>query len=95
VAHLGSSKEFFPRLEYEIEGPKNLAIVSDGAKWIWNRAEDLHPNSTQILDYFHAKEHLCEFAKDCIKDENQRKVWIDTKDVALLEKEPEDVIRAR
>ncbi len=52
VAHLGSSKDFFPRLEYEIEGLKNLAIVSEGAKWIWNWAEDLYPNSTQILDYF-------------------------------------------
>ncbi len=37
---------------------------------------------------------MCEFAKDCINDENQRKEWIDKQDVALLEKEPEDVIQA-
>jgi hypothetical protein len=94
VAHLGSSKEFFPRLEYEIEGLKNLAIVSDGAKWIWNWAEDLYPNSIQILDYFHAKEHLCDFAKESISDEDHRKAWVELQSTALLEQQPEVVIQA-
>lgn len=94
VAHLGSAKEFFPRLEYEIEGLKNVAIICDGAKWIWNWAADLYPNSIQILDYFHAAEHLCEFARECIKDNELRKQWIDHQKEALLNKDPESVIQA-
>jgi len=94
VAHLGSAKDFFPRLEYEIEGLDNLAIVSDGAKWIWNWADDLYPGARKILDYFHAAEHLCEFARDCIKDEEMRRQWLDVQREALLEKDPESVIKA-
>ncbi len=39
--------------------PKNLAqVIADGAPWIWNLA-DLHfPGVTQLLDFYHAAEHL-------------------------------------
>ena len=92
VAHLGASKDFFPKLEYEIENLKNLVIISDGARWIWNWAEDNYPNSIQILDYYHAKEHLCEFAKDYFKDESQRTKWIEIQTKLWLEEVPESVI---
>jgi hypothetical protein len=92
VAHLGSSKDFFPKLEYEIENLKNIVIISDGAKWIWNWAQDSYPNSIQILDYYHAKEHLCEFAIDYFKDEIQRNKWIEIQTKLWLEQAPELVI---
>lgn len=40
-------------------GPQNLAqVIADGAPWIWNLA-DLHfPGVTQLLDFYHAAEHL-------------------------------------
>ncbi len=31
-----------------------------------------YPDSVQILDYYHCKEKLCEFAKEAIKDTHQR-----------------------
>ena len=62
VAHLGASKDFLPKMEYHIEGLKNKVFIADGATWIWNWVEDTYTNSIQIVDYFHAKEHLCEFA---------------------------------
>ena len=38
------------------------AILGDGAKWIWNGA-DLHfPDAIQIVDLFHAKQHLSQLA---------------------------------
>jgi len=52
VAHLGGPREFFPRLERELEGLKNIAIVSDGARWIWNWADDIYPNAVKILTIF-------------------------------------------
>ena len=35
-----------------------VAVVADGAPWIWNTADMLFPRSVQILDWYHACEHL-------------------------------------
>jgi hypothetical protein len=37
-------------------------ILGDGARWIWNLAEQRFPAATQIVDLFHAREHLHELA---------------------------------
>lgn len=38
-------------------------VMGDGSEWIWNQA-DLHfPNATQIVDLYHAREHLWELAR--------------------------------
>ena len=39
------------------EAPRTV-ILGDGAAWIWNTATELFPQAIQILDRFHAKEHL-------------------------------------
>ncbi len=39
------------------------AFLGDGAAFIWNLADEHAPGATQILDRFHAKEHLAEAAK--------------------------------
>ena len=39
------------------------AALGDGAPWIWNLAEELFPGTTQILDRFHAKQHLSDLGK--------------------------------
>jgi hypothetical protein len=92
VAHLGEAKDFFPKFEYEIEALKQVVFINDGGPWIWKWIESNFPESTQILDFYHAKEHLCEFAKDYFKEEEQRKKWIDKQCEALLEKTPEEVV---
>lgn len=38
-------------------------VLGDGAPWIWNIAAELFPKAIQIVDRFHAKEHLSEIAK--------------------------------
>ena len=35
-----------------------VVVIGDGAKWIWNLANDNFPNATQIIDLYHAKEHV-------------------------------------
>ena len=44
----------------EVEPP---VVLGDGAPWIWNLAADLFPQARQIVDRFHAKEHLSNLAK--------------------------------
>jgi hypothetical protein len=38
-------------------------VLGDGAPWIWNIAEDQFPEAVQIVDRFHAKQHLGELGK--------------------------------
>ncbi len=35
-----------------------MAVLGDGAPWIWNIAEEQFPAALQIVDRFHAKQHL-------------------------------------
>lgn len=90
VAHLGDHKEFETKMsvltdKYEFLGSR-LIFVNDGAKWIWNWIEAEYPDSTQILDYYHAKEHLGKFAGFFFRDKKERKQWIHTTG-ELLKKE--------
>jgi hypothetical protein len=41
---------------------RQLTILGDGAAWIWNLAAQYFPEATQIVDLFHAREHVHELA---------------------------------
>ena len=94
IGHLGEAKDFFPKMEYVLDGLKKLVFICDGAKWIWNWIELNYPQSIQILDFYHAKEHLCEFAKDYFSEEKERIQWIENQSNALMEQTPEIVIQS-
>ena len=38
-------------------------VLGDGATWIWGIAAHHFPQATQILDYYHAREHLADLTK--------------------------------
>lgn len=38
-------------------------VLGDKAKWIWTIADTRFPEATQIVDYFHAREHLADLTK--------------------------------
>jgi len=46
-------------------------IVADGAAWIWNLASEHFSDALQILDRYHAKEHLADAAKAIWGPESQ------------------------
>ena len=37
-------------------------VLGDGAPWIWNQARDHFYDSIQIVDWYHAKQHLAQAA---------------------------------
>ena len=41
---------------------RQLVVIGDGAKWIWTLAGDRFPEATQIVDLYHAREHLHDLA---------------------------------
>ena len=55
---------------------QRAVVLGDGAPWIWNLA-DLHfPEAIQIVDFYHAAEHLGELARALYpEDEKKRKSW--------------------
>jgi hypothetical protein len=57
------------------EAPRQ-AVLGDGSIWIWNTTMELFPRATQILDRFHAKEHLSQAGKAIYGDSPEAKQWI-------------------
>lgn len=92
VSHMGSVDVFLPKLERHLCGYKNKVIIGDGAKWIWNWAEDNYPGATQILDYFHAKEKLVILSKYIFK-EQERQNWVNAQCDKLMEDKIDEVIK--
>jgi hypothetical protein len=52
-------------------------VLGDGAVWIWNLADRHFPGAIQIVDLYHARQHLWELsAKLFPHDEQSRKRWM-------------------
>jgi hypothetical protein len=68
VAHLGSPQAFGHQIWAEarqrdwMDAEDSLAI-GDGAPWIWNLAAEHFHTSHQVVDWFHATQHLAEAAR--------------------------------
>ncbi len=61
---------------------KQVLLVADGAEWIWQRIPPLlqrlgcSPESThQLLDFYHATEHLQMFAEAAFSQPKERQAW--------------------
>lgn len=52
-------------------------VIGDGAEWIWNIAKDHFPGAVQIVDLFHARQHLWDLARLLHPmDIKRRNAWI-------------------
>lgn len=62
-------------------------VMGDGAEWIWNLA-DLHfPGAIQIVDLYHARQHLWELARKLHPNDTLRqKAWMKVHQKRLLDK---------
>ena len=63
TAVLGTKDDFKPALwalavQHELPTARNRSVVADGALWIWDVAEDVCPDGQQVVDWYHAVEHL-------------------------------------
>jgi hypothetical protein len=86
TAVLGTKDDFKPVLwalavQHNLPTARNRSVVGDGALWIWDVAEDVCPDGTQVVDWFHAVEHLSEAAHALYPndtDANRRRCWLKT-----------------
>lgn len=91
-AHFGNSDDFWERFSKEIPPKRKLVFICDGAKWLWNNIEDCYPESTQILDFYHCKEHVCQFAKEYYNNKAEQDKFIDGIMDALLNNKVEGAL---
>jgi len=78
-----------------VENADELACLGDGATWIWNSFSHHYPDAVQILDYYHATEHLDDVAKAWYGEDSDRaKCWLEARELDLLSDCVEDVIRS-
>ena len=81
TAAIETAEEFGLRLYTEAwrrgwSRAKKKVILGDGAIWIWNLAHQHFPGAVQILDLYHARQHLWELsAKLFPNNERGRKRW--------------------
>jgi hypothetical protein len=52
-------------------------VIGDGAEWIWNIAREHFPGAIQIVDLYHARQHLWDLARLLFPtDTKRRNAWI-------------------
>jgi hypothetical protein len=68
AAHLGGPEAFGELLFAEArrrgwEQAQDTQVIGDGAAWIWNQATLHFGDSRQLVDWYHAKQHLAQAAR--------------------------------
>lgn len=74
---------------------KQVVILADGAKWIWKLAEEQFPGAIQIVDEYHARQHVWEVARFAFASEaSQRDAWARAVIEKLTKGQIEEVVAA-
>lgn len=87
-----TAEEFGKRLYLEAwkrgwSRAQKKVVMGDGAEWIWNLAEQHFPGAVQIVDLYHARQHLWDLARRLYpNDEVSQKAWIKAHQKRLLDK---------
>ena len=82
VAAIETAEEFGLRLYTEAwrrgwSRAQKKVVIGDGAVWIWNLADQHFPGALQIVDLYHARQHLYELAAHLLPNDGQaRKQWM-------------------
>lgn len=87
-AQLGEHEDFTPLFEASLGSyqscPDRLVLLSDGGVWIQHYFGRRFPQAIQILDYYHAVEHLADWVKIHFKGSKSGCQWFDRQKDNLL-----------
>ena len=87
-----TAEEFGKRLYLEAwkrgwSRAEKRVVLGDGSVWIWNVAEEHFPGAVQIVDLYHAREHLWDLARRLHpNDEVSQKAWMRVHQQRLLDR---------
>jgi hypothetical protein len=66
---------------------ESKVVIGDGAEWIWNIAQDHFPGAIQIVDLYHARQHLWDVARLLYPNDTKRQnAWIGVRQKRWLDK---------
>jgi Uncharacterised protein family (UPF0236) len=66
---------------------KKKVVIGDGAEWIWNLVAEHFPEAIEIVDLYHARQHLWAVARQLYpQEEVQQKAWMKVHQKRLLDK---------
>lgn len=100
LAHLGNHFEFTCRFDSLVRAhlrhapDVQMVAISDGAEWIANWLLTEYPAAIVILDFYHALEHLADFATSVFSSQTNRSDWIEECKKELLDGQLDQVIAA-
>ena len=84
VGWQGDPVEFARRLHWEalhqgLARAKDTLLIGDGAPWIWNVSSDRWAGATEVLDFYHASQHLWNLGKALHGEEEAPTArWVDS-----------------
>lgn len=81
VAHLGGPEPLGKLLLAEAERcgydqAQQRVTLGDGAKWIWGISGEHFPTAQEVVDWYHAVEHLWKVAHLSFPENAQRQRWV-------------------
>ena len=77
------------------QNPCLVVVLGDGAKWIWEMAEEYYPTAIQILDFYHVSEYVWQVAKELYPNAPKRQwKWVRPQLKRLKASRWEDVIES-
>lgn len=99
LATLGDVTTFAPLVAAQAHAcghhwAQELIVLADGAAWIWTLAAAQFPTAIQIVDFWHASEHLWTAARACCANEEAAKEWAHARQVELKAGELDAVLQA-
>lgn len=71
-----------------------LVFVCDGAIWIWDLVSHYYQNAKQIVDWYHAEDHLKKLAEAVFASPDERRAWLDPVTELLWQGQVEEVVQA-
>jgi hypothetical protein len=73
---------------------REVTILGDGAVWIWNLAGEHFGERIEIVDYFHASEHLWTVARLAFAGRAEQEAWVAARKGELYERGAGPVLAA-
>jgi len=82
VAAVEEAEAFGARCQREarrlgLTEPARLSVLGDGAEWIWNLAQARFPGAAQLLDVYHAVQHLAVVGRAAVGEGAPLTGWLE------------------
>jgi hypothetical protein len=100
VGAIETAQQFGRRIYWEAwqrgwSRAEKKVMIGDGAEWIWNLRQQYFPGAIEIVDLYHARQHLWDLARQLYPGDNTRqKRWLMARQDKLDHGKIEDLVAA-